>query len=63
MWWLIVSIPDLCFFSYLIVANNYDLFRNHIRDNHLSDLCGVIEDGTHYYFNCIKYFDEKQVAS
>ena len=40
---------------------NNDLFRNHIRDNPLCDLCGVIEDGTHYFFHCIKYFDEKQV--
>ena len=40
---------------------NDDLFRNHIRDNPLCDLCGVIEDATHYFFHCIKYFDERQV--
>ena len=25
------------------------------------DFCGVIEDATHYFFHCIKYFDEIQV--
>ena len=40
---------------------NNDLFRNHIRDNPLCDLCGVIEDANHYFFHCIKYFDEIQV--
>ena len=40
---------------------NNDLFRNHISDNPLCDLCGVIEDVTHYFFHCIKYFDEIQV--
>ena len=36
-------------------------FRNHIRDNPLCDLCGVIEDATHYFFHCTKHFDERQV--
>ena len=40
---------------------NNDHFRNYIRDNPLCDLCGVIEDTTHYSFHCIKYFDERQV--
>ena len=35
---------------------NNDLFRNYIRDNALCELCGVIEDATHYFFHCIKYF-------
>ena len=42
---------------------NNDLFRNHILDNPLCDLCGVVEDATHYYFHCIKYSDERQVIS
>ena len=40
---------------------NNDLFRNHIHDNLLGDLSGVIEDATHYFFHCIKYCDERQV--
>ena len=40
---------------------NNDLFRNHVCDNPLCDLCGVIEDAIHYFFHGIKYFDEKQV--
>ena len=40
---------------------NSDLFGNHVRDNPLCDLLGVIEDATHYFFHCIKYFDERQV--
>ena len=38
-----------------------DLFRNHVCDSPLCDLCGVIEDATHYFFHCINYFDEIQV--
>ena len=30
---------------------NSDLFRNHIRNNSLCDLCNVVEDACHYYFN------------
>ena len=41
---------------------NNDLFRNHVRDNPLCDLCGVIVDATHYFFHCIKYFDESKGA-
>ena len=40
--------------------NNY-LFRKYVRDNHLCDQCGVIEDTIHYFFHCIKYVDERQV--
>ena len=40
---------------------NNGLFKNHIHDNLLYDLCGVIEDVTHYFFHCIAYFDERQV--
>ena len=40
---------------------NNNLFRNHVCDNPLCDLCGVIEDATHYFFHCIKYFYEIQV--
>ena len=42
-------------------SHNNDLFRNHIRDNPLCDLCGMIEGAAHYFFHCIKYFDERQV--
>ena len=40
---------------------NNDIFRNHVCDNPLCDLCGVIEDAIHYFFHGIKYFDERQV--
>ena len=42
---------------------NNDLFRNHVCDNPLCDLCGVIlvEHATIYLFRCIKYFDKIQV--
>ena len=39
---------------------NTHLFRNHVRGKPLFDLCGVIEDATHYFFHCINYFDERQ---
>ena len=29
---------------------NNDLYLNHIRDNPLCDLCGVVEDAIHYFF-------------
>ena len=32
---------------------NNGLFRNHVRDNPLWDLFGVIEDAIHYLFHCI----------
>ena len=28
---------------------NNDLFRNHVRDNPLSEWCGVMEDATHLF--------------
>ena len=34
---------------------NDDLFRNHIHDNPLCDLCGKVEDAIHYFFNCRKF--------
>ena len=37
------------------------LFRNHGCNNPLCDVCGVIEDVTHYFFHSIKYIDERQV--
>ena len=38
---------------------NGDLFRNHIRNNPLCDLCDVVEDAYHYFFQCGKYTDER----
>ena len=40
---------------------NGDLFRNHIRNNPFCDLCGVVEDAYHYFFQCRKYTVERQV--
>ena len=40
---------------------NNDLFRNHLRDNSLCDLCGMVEDATHYFFDCRKFTIERQV--
>ena len=40
---------------------NNDLIRNHVRDNLLCELCGLIEDAIHFFFHCIKYIDERQV--
>ena len=40
---------------------NSDLFRNHIRNNPLCDLCDVVEDAYHYFFQCRKYTVERQV--
>ena len=37
------------------------LFRNHLRDNPLCDLCGMIEDAIHYFFHCRKFTMERQV--
>ena len=37
------------------------LFRNHIRNNPLCDLCGVAGDAYHYFFQCRKYSVERQV--
>ena len=34
---------------------NNDLFRNHLRDNPLCDLCGMIEDAIHYFSTSIWY--------
>ena len=42
-------------------APNSDLFRNHIRNNPLCDLCDVVEDAYHYFFQCRKYSVERQV--
>ena len=39
--------------------NNY-LFRNHTSDNPLCDLCGMVEDATHYFFHCRKLTIESQ---
>ena len=40
---------------------NSDIFRNHIRNNHLCDLCDVEEDAYHYFFQRRKYCAERQV--
>ena len=40
---------------------NNDLFRNHLRDNPLCDLCGMLEDAIHYFFHCRKFTMERQV--
>ena len=40
---------------------NSDLFRHHIRNNPLCDLCDVVEDAYHYIFQCRKYTVERQV--
>ena len=40
---------------------NSDLFRNRIRSNPLCDLCDVVEDAYHYFFQCRKYSVVKQV--
>ena len=40
---------------------NGDLFRNHIRNNPFCDFCGEVEDAYHYFFQCRKYTDERQV--
>ena len=40
---------------------NNDLYINHIRDNPLCDLCGVVEDAIHYFFHCRRYTIERQV--
>ena len=34
---------------------NNDLFRYHIRDNPLCDLCGMVEYTIHYFFHCRKF--------
>ena len=38
-------------------------FRNHIRDNPLCYLCGVVVDAIHYFFYCRKRTIERQVFS
>ena len=40
---------------------NNDLYLNHIRDNPLCDLCGVVEDTIYYFFHCRRYTTERQV--
>ena len=42
-------------------GQSIDLFRNHIRNNPLCDVCYVVEDAYHYLFQCRKYCLEKQV--
>ena len=42
-------------------GHNSNLFRNHIRNNPLCDLCDVAEDVSHYFFQCRKYSVERQV--
>ena len=36
-------------------------FINHLRDNPLCDLCGMIENAIHYFFHCRKFTIERQV--
>ena len=40
--------------------NRY-FFRNHIHNNPLCDLCDVAKNAYHYFFQCRKYFVERQV--
>ena len=40
---------------------NSDLFRNHISNNPLCDLCNVAEDAYHFFFQCGEYSVERQV--
>ena len=40
---------------------NRDLFRNHIGNTPLCDLCDVVENAYHYFFQCRKYIVERQV--
>ena len=40
---------------------NNNLFINHIRDNPLCDLCGVVEDAIHCFFYCRRYTIDSQV--
>ena len=40
---------------------NNDLFRNHLRDNPLCDLCGMVEDAIHCFFHCRKFTIVRQV--
>ena len=39
---------------------NGDLFRNQIRNNPLCDLCDVVEDAYHYFFQRRTYTVERQ---
>ena len=38
---------------------NSDLFRNHISNNSVCDLCNVSEDAYHFFFQCRKYSVER----
>ena len=40
---------------------NSDLFSHHIRNNPLCDLCNVVDDPYHHFFQCRKYSVEIQV--
>ena len=42
---------------------NNDLDINHMRDNPLCDLCGVVEDAIHYFFHCRRYTTERQICN
>ena len=61
------SFNNSCVPSHFTIGNRYisilhnDLFRNHLRDNPLCDLRGVIEDAIHYFFHCRKFTMERQV--
>ena len=46
--------------NYCSALDSY-LFRNHIRNDPLCDLCDVVEDAYHYFFQCRKYSVERQV--
>ena len=40
---------------------NNDLCINHICDNPLGELCGMVEDAIHYFFLCRRYTTQRQV--
>ena len=40
---------------------NNDLFRNHIHDNPLCDLFGMVQVAIHFFFHCRTFIIERQV--
>ena len=44
-------------------CSNSDLSRNHIRNNPLCDLCNIVQDTHHCFFQCRKYSVERQVIN
>ena len=50
--WALSSTFKLLYFAFL---------RDHLRDNPLCDLCGMVEDANRYFFHCRKFTIERQV--